>query len=92
MLEFVAVDEIKLDFAKDTLKFKAEVAQLLRDLTEKKIAIDARLDSQIDKTIKRLAQLKTLKQVIQVQAVPVKIENDRCALPLPATEVSDGAA
>ena len=44
-----------------SLKFKAEKAALLRDLTTKKILLDERLDARIDKAIKRLAQLKTFK-------------------------------
>jgi hypothetical protein len=52
--------------------FKAEKAALLRDLTAKKIALDERLDSRIDKAVKRLAQLKALKQVFGVQASHVK--------------------
>lgn len=81
MLEFIALDEYKTDFEKDTLKFKADAALLLRELTEKKIATEVRLDSQIDKTIKRFAQLKTLKQVIQMQALPAEIETHRRAPP-----------
>jgi hypothetical protein len=41
----------------------AVTRSVLRELTEKKIALDARLDAMIDKTIKRLAQIKTFKQV-----------------------------
>jgi hypothetical protein len=81
MLEFIALDEYKTDFEKDTLRFKAEAGRLLRELTENKIATEVRLDSQIDKTIKRFAQLKTLKQVIQMQALPAEIETHRRALP-----------
>lgn len=49
-----------------TLSFKGKKAALLRDLTAKKISLDERLDARIDKAIKRLAQLKTFKQVIEV--------------------------
>ena len=48
--------------------FKGKKAALLRDLTAKKISLDERLDGRIDKAIKRLAQLKTFKQVIEVRA------------------------
>jgi hypothetical protein len=92
LLVCIGVDEYRLDFEKDTLIFKAETGVLLRELTEKKLAIEARLDSQIDKAIKRLAQIKTLKQVIQVQAFPAKTENHRRGLPPPTAEVTDEAA
>jgi hypothetical protein len=49
----------------------------MRELTAKKIAQEERLDSMIDKTIKRLAQLKTLKQVIGAQASTTRIANHR---------------
>ena len=54
------------------LSFKAEKAAQLRELTAKKIALDERLDSRIDKAIKRLAQLKALKQILDMQVPPVK--------------------
>jgi hypothetical protein len=44
-------------------------------LTEKKIAVEERIDSRIDKTIKRLALLKTLKQVAEIPAAKAAIEN-----------------
>jgi hypothetical protein len=51
-----------------SLRFKAEKAALLRDLTAKKISVDERIDAGIDKAIKRLAQLKTFKQVMEASA------------------------
>jgi hypothetical protein len=53
------------------------MATAMRELTAKKIAQEERLDSMIDKTIKRLALLKTLKQVIGVQASTARIANHR---------------
>jgi len=60
-----------------TLKFKANKAALLRDLTAKKIAVDERLDSRIDKAIKRLAQLKAFKQVIELTASELRANEQR---------------
>jgi len=37
-------------------------------LIAKKISLDERLDARIDKAIKRLAQLKTFKQIIEASA------------------------
>jgi hypothetical protein len=56
---------------------EAKVAAAMRELTAKKIAQEERLDSMIDKAIKRLAQLKTLKQVIGVQASTTRIADQR---------------
>jgi hypothetical protein len=46
-------------------KFQAERATKLRELTEKKIALDDRVDALIDKTFKRLVQLKTYKEIVK---------------------------
>jgi hypothetical protein len=46
-------------------EFLGEKAALLRDLTVKNISLDERLDAGIDKGFKRLAQLKTYKQIIE---------------------------
>ena len=43
---------------------KARTAALVREITSKKIALHDRLEARIDKAIKRLAQLKTFKQII----------------------------
>ena len=40
----------------------------MRELTAKKIALDERLDARIDKAVKRLAQLKTFKQLVDERA------------------------
>jgi len=40
----------------------------LRELTGKKIALDEMLDARIDKAVKRLAQLKTFKQIVEDRA------------------------
>jgi len=45
----------------------------LRELTAKEIALDERLDAQIDRAFKRLAQLKTFKQIVAEQASRAKI-------------------
>jgi hypothetical protein len=50
-------------------KIKFEKARQLRELTAKKIALDERLDSHIDKALKRLGQLKAFKQLIQTSAL-----------------------
>ena len=50
-------------------------AAYLRELTAKKIALDERLDARIDKALKRLAQLKTFKQVLEDQASRTKTIN-----------------
>jgi hypothetical protein len=47
-------------------------ATYLREVTAKKIALDERIDARIDKTVKRLAQLKTFKQMLEDQASRVK--------------------
>jgi hypothetical protein len=48
--------------------FRAEKMGRLRELTAKKITLDERLDARIDKAVKRLAQLKTFKQMLEDQA------------------------
>lgn len=57
-------------------KLKSERAGQLRELTAKKIALDERLDSHIDKALKRLAQLKTFKQIIETSALK-SVNQDR---------------
>ena len=48
--------------------FLAETAANVREVTAKKIALDERLDARIDKAIKRLAQLKAFKQILEDRA------------------------
>ena len=56
-------------FAAATLStYKSSNSTYMRELTGKKIALDERLDARIDKAIKRLAQLKTFKQIVEAQA------------------------
>jgi hypothetical protein len=62
---------------RESLEFKAKKAALLRDLTAKKISLDERLETRIDKAIKRLAQLKTFKQVMEASASPKSNEQRR---------------
>jgi hypothetical protein len=70
-----------------------KTAAARRELTEKKIALDARLDSLIDKMIKRLVQMKTYKQVTEMQsAATTHIADDRSAPRLVSPETKDRAA
>ena len=71
------IHEEQLDVLQQTGGFKAETGLLIRDLMEKKMDIEERLDSRIDRAFKRLAQLKTLKQVIAVQASTTRIADQR---------------
>ena len=66
--DLIEGDELGLSEMKAEPKFKAEKAARLREITTKKIAMDERLDTMIDKAIKRLAQLKMFKQAIESQA------------------------
>jgi hypothetical protein len=60
---------------------------------EKNIVTHARLDAMIDKTIKRLAQIKTLKLVIEMQsATTTRSLDDRSAPRLVPPETRDRAA
>ena len=61
-LRLVIIFEIESD------KFRAAKAAKVRDLIAKKIALDEKLDACIDKAIKRLAQLKTFKQLVVERA------------------------
>jgi hypothetical protein len=49
-------------------EFRAVKATEVREITAKKIALDDRLDARIDRAIKRLAQLKTFKQIVEERA------------------------
>jgi hypothetical protein len=72
---------------------EAEEAAKLRELMEKNIVTHARLDAMIDKTIKRLAQIKTLKLVIEMQsATTTRSLDDRSAPRLVPPETKDRAA
>jgi hypothetical protein len=44
-----------------------EIAAKIRELTAKQMALEDRLDMMIDKALKRLATLKTFKQVVAIQ-------------------------
>ncbi|MGB7006654.1 MAG: hypothetical protein WBE05_19865, partial [Pseudolabrys sp.] len=61
-LRLVIIFEIESD------EFRAAKAAKVRDLIAKKIALDEKLDACIDKAIKRLAQLKTFKQLVVERA------------------------
>jgi hypothetical protein len=54
------------------IAYKANKTTYLHELTPKKIALDERLDARIDKAIKRLAQLKTFKQMLEDQTSRTK--------------------
>ncbi len=54
-------------------KFQAERAAKLRELTEKKVALDDRVDALIDKTFKRLVQLKTYKDVVRLKELEANV-------------------
>jgi hypothetical protein len=66
-------------FARATLHLtgKTHRSANLRELTAKKIAVQERLDAGIDRAIKRLAQLKTFKQIVAEQASRPKIIDQR---------------
>jgi hypothetical protein len=68
LLDLIEADQLALSEMKAEPKFKAEKAARLREIMAKKIAMDERLDTMIDKAIKRLAQLKMFKQAIESQA------------------------
>jgi hypothetical protein len=61
-----------VDEARKDHRFKAEIAARMRELASKKINLDERLDARIDKALKRLAQLKTFKQVLEDQGSRTK--------------------
>jgi len=60
-------------------EFQAVKAAEVRELTAKKIALDERLDARIDKAIKRLAQLKAFKQIVEEQASRARINQPSIA-------------
>jgi hypothetical protein len=62
-----------------SLTFKAEKVAQLRELTAKKINLDERLDARIDKALKRLAQLKTFKRLLEDQTSRAKAIDHRGA-------------
>ena len=54
-------------------KFQSERAARLWELIEKKIALDDRIDAQIDKVFKRIVQLKTYRDVIRLKALEANV-------------------
>jgi hypothetical protein len=70
--KYIQIKSLALDSSimdeHESLSFQAKKAALVRDLIAKKILLDERLDARIDKAIKRLAQLKTFKQIIEASA------------------------
>jgi hypothetical protein len=69
---FAAWHEMFIDEHIKSRAFKAKTAARVREITAQKIALDERLDARIDKAIKRLAQLKTFKQIVKEQASHAK--------------------
>jgi hypothetical protein len=67
--EILILRETAVVLVRERSKIKFEKARQLRELTAKKIALDERLDSHIDKALKRLAQLKSFKEIIQTSAL-----------------------
>ena len=55
-----------------SLQFQIDQAGRVRDLMEKKLKLDERVDSRTDKAIRKLVQLKTLRQVIGLQVLQAK--------------------
>ena len=68
--EFVIYDRL-------SYKKRFEKARQLRELTAKKIALDERLDSHIDKALKRLAHLKAFKQIAQTSTLEIVDQTDK---------------
>ncbi len=60
-------------------RFVGEIAAKIRELSAKQTALEDRLDMMIDKALKRLATLKTFKQVVAIQETgqPRKISTSR---------------
>lgn len=50
------------------VRFLGEAGAKLIDLSAKRIAVEERLDARIDKTFKRLVQVKTYKEVLATQS------------------------
>jgi hypothetical protein len=73
--KFLIAHETAVVQDRERSKIKFEKARQLRELTAKKIALDERLDSHIDKALKRLAQLKAFKQIIQTSALKTVDQN-----------------
>jgi hypothetical protein len=71
----IELDEARIILQEERPRYKAEKATQLRELLAKKIALDERLDARIDKALKRLAQLKTFKQMLVDQASRTKTIN-----------------
>jgi hypothetical protein len=63
-------------------QYDADNSAKMRELTAKKTAIDDRLDSSIDKTIKRLALIKTFKQASAAQNSAAKTIDHKPAVTL----------
>jgi hypothetical protein len=73
--EMIELDEARIILQEERPRYKAEKATQLRELLAKKINLDERLDARIDKAVKRLAQLKTFKQILEDQASRTKTIN-----------------
>ena len=69
ILEFLATAEV---YELHDLEFKIKRAARVRELMEAKITLDERLGSRIDKAIKRITQLKAVKQIMGMNVPQVK--------------------
>ena len=58
-----------------TQRYIANKATQLRELLAQKIALDEKLDAHIDKAVRRFAQLKTFKQIVEAQASHARIND-----------------
>jgi hypothetical protein len=77
VLNILTWQEFYISEYKQSPKFKGKAAAQVRELIAKKITLDERLDARIDKALKRLAQLKTFKQMLENQASLAKTINGR---------------
>ena len=68
MPKIIKLHEKLLAIHEESPIFKGKTATPMREITTRKIALDERLDARIDKAIKRLAQLKAFKQILEEQA------------------------
>jgi hypothetical protein len=77
------------NFARATLStYKSNNSTYLRELTAKKITLDERLDARIDKAIKRLAQLKAFKQIVEEQVSRARNDHHSIADHRPQTSTN----
>jgi len=56
--------------SREDMRSVGETAAKIRELSAKQTALEDRLDMMIDKALKRLATLKTFKQIVAIQETP----------------------